>query len=352
MSTQQHDSELLSAYVLGALDEQEAREVEGHIASCEECRKEVAELREMELALGEIPPEAFLEGPPEGGDLLLQRTLRQVRTERTASQRRRSFTVGVAVAASATVVFLGGYLVADAGSSDAQAVRPPVSTAATVPGTAPTGVLLGSATDPATQARMTVRVTPAADWVRVNAAVTGIPAGERCRLVVVSKDGHREIAGSWVVGRTDTGAGKGADLDGSAAIKAGEVTSVSVESESRAGTRSCRECLSSERHTTAARQQCRRAAALAGEEGQLLSTPCQVSDGAVPPGANRLPCRADGEPDVVDALAVEGAGRGVAGVVVQRPLAVRDLGGAVRALRVPHQRAVQPVPRCRRCPWW
>ena len=233
MSTQQHDSELLSAYVLGALGEREAREVAEHVASCEECRKEVAELREMELALGEVPPEAFLEGPPEGGDLLLQRTLRQVRTERTASQRRRSFTVGVAVAASATVVFLGGYLVADNGSSDAQAVRPPVSTAATPPGTtAPTGVLLGSATDPATKARMTVRVTPAADWVRVNAAVTGIPAGERCRLVVVSKDGTREIAGSWVVGRTDTGAGKGADLDGSAAIRSGDVTSVSVENES------------------------------------------------------------------------------------------------------------------------
>ncbi|MFF7415355.1 anti-sigma factor [Streptomyces lydicus] len=235
MSTQQHDSKLLSAYVLGALDDQEAREVAQHVASCEECRKEEAELREMELALGEVPPEAFLGGPPEGGDLLLQRTLRQARTERTSSHRRRSFTVGVAVAASATVVFLGGYLVADSGSSDSVAVRPPVTTAPTLPGPAPTGVLLGSATDPATQARMTVKVTPAADWVRVNAAVTGIPAGQHCRLVVVAKDGHREIAGSWVVGRTGTGAGKGADLDGSAATKAGDVKSVSVESES--GTR-------------------------------------------------------------------------------------------------------------------
>ena len=38
--------------------------------------------------LGEVPPEAFLEGPPDG-DLVLQRTLRQIRAE-TAAERRRT----------------------------------------------------------------------------------------------------------------------------------------------------------------------------------------------------------------------------------------------------------------------
>jgi hypothetical protein len=78
---------------------------------------------------------------------------------------------------------------------------------------------------------MAVRVTPVGDWVRINAAVTGVPAGQRCRLIVVSKNGDREVAGSWVVGTAPGGGGKGADLDGSAAVKSGDLTSVVVQNE-------------------------------------------------------------------------------------------------------------------------
>jgi anti-sigma factor RsiW len=87
--SERHDSEQLTAYVLGVLGEQEVREVDERIASCDPCRGELAELREMEQALGEVPPEAFIDGPPEGGDLLLQRTLRQARAERSGRDRRR-----------------------------------------------------------------------------------------------------------------------------------------------------------------------------------------------------------------------------------------------------------------------
>ena len=77
----EHQTEALGAYVLNTLDEQEAREVNEHVAQCTECRTELDELIAMRDMLGEVPPEAFLDGPPEGGDLLLQRTLRQVRGE-------------------------------------------------------------------------------------------------------------------------------------------------------------------------------------------------------------------------------------------------------------------------------
>ncbi|MEU4745993.1 zf-HC2 domain-containing protein, partial [Actinosynnema sp. NPDC023658] len=76
--TTNHDPQLLGAYVLGVLDEPEARAVEDHLASCPRCRAELADLRVMEEAMGDVPAEALLDGPPEGGDLLLQRTLRQV----------------------------------------------------------------------------------------------------------------------------------------------------------------------------------------------------------------------------------------------------------------------------------
>lgn len=220
MSTEeQHDSGTLTAYVLGALDDEEMRAAEEHIATCGRCRAEVDELREMERVLGEVPPEAFLDGPPEDGDLLLQRTLRQLRSERTGVQRRRWTAAGAAAAAAAAVLILGGVVIGqNAGTTD-EAGPPGVS--------AQPGVKVASVTDPATKARMTVRVTPAGAWVRLNASVSGVPAGERCRLVVVGKDGHREIAGSWVVPRT--GEERGVSLDGSAAVLSDDIFEVVVE---------------------------------------------------------------------------------------------------------------------------
>lgn len=223
--SEQHDSEELTAYVLGVLGEQEVRAVDEHIASCDRCRGELAELREMERALGEVPPEAFVDGPPDGGDLLLQRTLRQARAERAGRDRRRLAATGAVAAATAAVLLVGGVLIGQSGNDGTTGPQalPPASTA-------PSGLKVASATDPATGATMTVQVTPAAKWVRVNASVSGIPAGERCRLVVVAKDGSREVAGSWVVG-SDNGHGKGANLDGSAAIAPSDVASVRVEND-------------------------------------------------------------------------------------------------------------------------
>ncbi|SNS76356.1 zf-HC2 domain-containing protein [Actinacidiphila glaucinigra] len=193
MSTgERHDGEALTARVLGALNDEEVRAVDEHAASCEPCGTELGELPALARALGGVPPEAFLDGPPEGGDLLLQRTLRQVRAERAGARRRR------------------------------RAARPPV--AAPAPGP----VRTASGADPSTGARLTVRLTPAtAAWVRLRARVGGIPAGEHCLLVVVARDGARQIAGSWVV--APAGEGRGVSLDGSAAVAPDEVAAVVVE---------------------------------------------------------------------------------------------------------------------------
>ncbi|WP_405581369.1 anti-sigma factor family protein [Streptomyces sp. NBC_01190] len=233
MSESHRHEELLGAYVLGVLDPEETREIDEHTAGCDECRAELTELRETELLLGALPPEVFEDGPPEGGDLLLQRTLRRAREDRADVRRKWSLAVGAAVAASAALVFLGGYLVAGGDDSGTQAAGPviPTTTGVTSTATPVPGVRVASATDPDTKARMTVRLTPAAGWIRLNAAVTGIPAGERCHLVVVSRDGRHEDAGSWQVGDDGTGAGKGADLDGSAAVGADQVTSVMVQND-------------------------------------------------------------------------------------------------------------------------
>ncbi|MFG2983566.1 anti-sigma factor family protein [Streptomyces sp. NPDC048258] len=230
MNRQRHEEELLGPYVLGVLDAEELRRVEEHMSGCVQCREEVAALREMEAALGEVPEEAFLDGPPQGGDLLLQRTLREMRGERERARRRGLGLAGLAAAASLAAVFWAGTQLA-AGDPDAVALPPRPSTTASADPSQPAGTKVLSATDPVTGSRMTVKMTPAAKWVRLHAAVTGVPPGERCRLVVVAKDGTRSTAGGWVVGSQENGEGKGAALDGSAAVDPADVKAILVENE-------------------------------------------------------------------------------------------------------------------------
>ncbi|APE19587.1 MULTISPECIES: zf-HC2 domain-containing protein [Streptomyces] len=234
MNRQQHEEEeLLGPYVLGVLDDADTRRVAAHMNDCAACRQEADALRDMETALGEVPREAFLDGPPPGGDLLLQRTLRQMRGERTAARNRNRNRsrglIGLAAAAALAGVFWAGTAVS---GPDPTVALPPQPTTTTAPATPPPGTRVASATDTTSGARMTVRVTPAAGWVRVHAAVTGLPPGERCTLVVVGRDGTRTTAGSWVVGAAPGGGeGKGASLDGSAAVDPGNVRAVVVENE-------------------------------------------------------------------------------------------------------------------------
>ena len=206
----------LGAYVLGGLTAAEEADIDEHLAGCETCRDELAELREMADRLGEVPPEFFLEGPPEGGDLLVQRAVTRVRTERrSAASRRRVLTAAAAVVVGALVLG-GGVLAGRETAPAAPTASAPVAGTRTV-----------SATDAGTGAAITAQVVPAAGWVRVSADVRGIPAGQRCRLVVVGADGQREVAGSWLV--SAKGAAEGTELQGSALVAPAQVRSVVVE---------------------------------------------------------------------------------------------------------------------------
>ncbi|MFD9302031.1 anti-sigma factor family protein [Streptomyces sp. NPDC060048] len=232
MNRQRHEEELLGPYVLGVLDDADFHRVEEHVDGCVQCRQEVTALREMEAALGEVPAEAFLDGPPHGGDLLLQRTLRQMRQEVAGARRRRTALAGLAAAASLAAVFWAGTQVGGGDGGPVALPPNPTPTVSAQPSPPVKGTKVASATDVGTGARMTVQVTPAAKWVRVHAAVTGVPPGERCRLVVVARDGTRTTAGGWVVGAAAHGEGKGAALDGSAAVDPADVRTVLVENES------------------------------------------------------------------------------------------------------------------------
>ena len=173
--------------------------------------------------LGELPPEAILTGPPDGGDLVLQRTLRQIRAEVAGAGRREHLRQGVAVTAAVAACVVAGVMLgrSTAPQPTVQAVASPTVQASIVPGTK-----VASAVDAQSNTRLVATMVPAQGWVRFNVAVSGVARGEKCRIVVVNRDGGREIAASWVV--SEKGEAEGTNVDGAAAVPLDEVTAVEV----------------------------------------------------------------------------------------------------------------------------
>jgi anti-sigma factor RsiW len=217
MTDGHRDAADLGAYALGGLTAAEEADIDEHVTGCPTCRHELAELRDIADRLGEVPPELFLDGPPEGGDLLVRRAVGRVTAERRgAVSRRRLLTAAAAVAVGALVLGAGVLTGRQTAPAPAPVAAAPVAGTRTV-----------QATDAGTGAAITAQVIPAAGWVRVSAEVTGIPAGQRCRVVVVGADGQRQVAGSWLV--SEKAAAEGSNLQGFALVDPAQVTAVVVE---------------------------------------------------------------------------------------------------------------------------
>lgn len=210
----------MAGYVMDMLTAEEKQRADEHLTTCTACREEIESLREWSAALDDVPEAMLLDGPPDDADLLLQRTLRQVRQESAGRRHRRLAVVTSIAAAVVAVAVVGGALVGrtTAPSSTPQAAPPAASV--------PASERSASGVSATTGARMTVAVVPAAGWVRVSATVGGIPAGERCKLEVVGKDGAAVLAGSWLV--SPAGEANGTPLNGSALIDPAQVASVRV----------------------------------------------------------------------------------------------------------------------------
>jgi hypothetical protein len=225
MSGPVHDRAQLGAYAIGALDPVEARAVHEHIAGCVECQREVSELMMIRRALDQVPPEAFLDGPPEGGDLLLRRTLRRVTNEApamAAAPRRKPGLVAVA-AAVAAIALAGGVVLGRQTAPEGTVVAEGPPTTAT---STPSNARLAEATDPATGTTMKVAVEPKKGWVWVHADVTGLESGLPCQMWVFNKKGEKILAGSWLV--SEDGAKNGTRLEGTAIIAPDQVTDVQI----------------------------------------------------------------------------------------------------------------------------
>ena len=214
----------MAGYLMEMLTPEEKQRADEHLRGCDACREEILSLQEWSSALRDIPDEMLLDGPPEDADLLLQRTIRQVRQE-SSSGRLRRLAVLTTAAAAVVAVAIGGGVVLGRGT----ATTPPQAqqTTPSAPATSvPPGTQVVAAADPNTGARINATIMPAVGWIRLSATVGGIPAGEKCRLEVIGKDGSSILAGSWLV--SPAGEANGTTLNGSALIEQSQVASIRV----------------------------------------------------------------------------------------------------------------------------
>ncbi len=174
----------LGALAVSALDPDEELHVREHVAGCEQCAAELAELSGTVDLLAAAKPLA-LPAAVQPDRRVLDGLLVTVREERRRARRRR-FVMGLAAAAAGAVFAGTGALLV--GDDDP---APPVEPIATAE-------LHGSAGAVA----LDVELFAKAWGTAVHGAVAGVPPGATCSLVAVGVDGSREVAATWTVPRS------------------------------------------------------------------------------------------------------------------------------------------------------
>ncbi|GLW22254.1 hypothetical protein DI270_002990 [Microbispora triticiradicis] len=267
----------LGVYVLGALDAEEAAEVEAHLETCAECRAELAALSGLPPLLALVSAEDVerAAAPPRA---VLDRLVA------ASAKRGRRSRVLLALAASVVVAAVGGTAwlsaaqtssqdtaagspvaapqyesrlddaagsaAAGGAASDAAAAQAPkvgndeipqIFVAPVSPVPSPGTVAKRVEQPPAEAAvtaspqargsngdmRLTVRLVPQERGTQVVARVAGVPAGTVCTLRVIGKDGTVSVLGPWAVG---SGEYRGPKMvfEGSTALSSGQIERVEL----------------------------------------------------------------------------------------------------------------------------
>nr|WP_082535163.1 zf-HC2 domain-containing protein [Nonomuraea pusilla] len=221
----------LGAHALGALDPDEALEVDNHLATCEECGAELLDLEGVAAFLGKVSErdvELVSSPPRQVLDRLLNARARRSRRGRLL----------LAVAASAAAVAVGGAVWTAArppsgGQATSVTAQGPMADASAAQGTAPPAAESSEAASafaadgnekamtkmnaepsPSGSAttgrefsrenggyRATVSAFPGANGTELSVGLSGVPVGTTCRLVVVGASGRRDLTQSWTVTR-------------------------------------------------------------------------------------------------------------------------------------------------------
>jgi anti-sigma factor RsiW len=192
----------LGVYVLGAIEPAERALVDAHLATCRDCRDELAGLAGLPALLARVSTEeAIALAVPDGPAVALDempeppRELLATVLDLTAARRRRRrwATAGLGLAA-ALVIAAGVFGGLQLGAGPAQPsisangvlyAGPPDGTWETVHGQA--GTMTAS-----------VSYRPMGWGAQLETKVTGIPVGTSCQLYVIDSTGHRVLVGGWV----------------------------------------------------------------------------------------------------------------------------------------------------------
>lgn len=186
----------VGAYVLGALDPVERADFERHLSTCAPCGDELSGLAGLPGLLGRLTPAEAEESAFPPPTRLLDGMLARAGHRRDRRRRLLATAAAVVIIAGA-----GAGIAATQGGDHATRL------------TATSGPVTAHAT-----------VHAAAAGINVDLQLDGVPAGLRCRLVVVGADGTQIGAGSWYASYD----GK-AGVEETAAIARDQVTSLRIE---------------------------------------------------------------------------------------------------------------------------
>jgi Putative zinc-finger len=207
----------LGVYVVGAIDPAERAFVDQHLATCRDCRDELAGLAGLPALLGRVSLDEVERGlntsagraAPTGR--LLDSMLTEVaRQQRTTRLRR------VMLAAAAAVVLLAG---AGAGAG-VQALLSGSSSA--TPPAAVSHWRKVSGRDPTTKVIGEVRFLRRSWGTQTDVAVGGVKYGTRCELWVTDTAGRRVAVGGWQY------KDEGSWYPGSTAVATGSIRSFQI----------------------------------------------------------------------------------------------------------------------------
>lgn len=173
-------------YLLGAIEPAQRAVVARHLASCRDCRTELAGLAGLPALLRRVPADelrrmllddavSLVPGPPLTA--LIARVTR-------ARRHRRHLAAATAVVAG--IAAISGWL----------GLRPLPRPPASAP---PWWTVMVESVSPVTRAGAAVRYAPEPWGTELQVRVTGIATGTRCQLWVTGPSGQHEDAGGWMV---------------------------------------------------------------------------------------------------------------------------------------------------------
>ena len=188
----------LGVYVLGAIEPGDRAQVDEHLATCADCREELASLAGLPALLRRVPTaEAERLAVADQADSATAETPRDdllpSLLARTAQARRVRRWRELAAAAAVVVLALG------AGAAGASLLGSGPAAPPAAHGQASHTWHTVSAVDGRTGAILTVKYASVHWGTLMTAQVSGIPAGTVCQFQVTDAQGHHMVVGGWRV---------------------------------------------------------------------------------------------------------------------------------------------------------